>query len=123
VRVQTAVLLWLLVAVSVKLGRRHIAHNAVELMERRLAKDDFPEYYDGKTGRYIGKQSRKFQTWSVAVGHPASGVGLVFVFSSNTIQVHSRSLCPLSLHIPVGWMLPIDWFLPALPRSMFFFSG
>ncbi|KAF7083083.1 hypothetical protein CFC21_086901 [Triticum aestivum] len=60
------VLLWLLVAVSVKLGRPHIARNAVELMEARLAKDDFPEYYDGKTGRYIGKQSRKFQTWSVA---------------------------------------------------------
>ena len=65
-RVQTAVLLWLLVAVSMKLGRLHIAYNTVEVMERRLAKDDFPEYYDGKTGRYIGKQSRKFQTWSVA---------------------------------------------------------
>lgn len=63
---QITVLLWLLVAVSVKLGRPHIARRAVELMERRLAKDDFPEYYDGKTGRYIGKQSRKFQTWSVA---------------------------------------------------------
>ena len=96
-RVQTTVLLWRLVAVSVKLGRPHIARNAVELMERRLAKDDFPEYYDGKTGRYIGKQSRKFQTWSVAVGHPASGVGLVFVFSSNTIQVHSRLPCPVLL--------------------------
>ena len=48
-RVQTAVLLWLLVAVSMKLGRLHIAYNTVEVMERRLAKDDFPEYYDGKT--------------------------------------------------------------------------
>ncbi|KAM3230563.1 hypothetical protein ACQJBY_061002 [Aegilops geniculata] len=65
-RANCAVLLWLLVAVSMKLGRRHIAHNAMELMERRLAKDDFPEYYDGKTGRYIGKQSREFQTWLVA---------------------------------------------------------
>ncbi|TVU33562.1 hypothetical protein EJB05_25387 [Eragrostis curvula] len=60
------VLLWLLVAVSVKLGRRHLARRAVELMERRLVKDDFPEYYDGKAGRYIGKQARKFQTWSIA---------------------------------------------------------
>ena len=65
-RANCAVLLWLLVAMSVKLGRPHIAHNAVELMERCLAKDDFPEYYDGKTGRYIGKQSRKFQPWLVA---------------------------------------------------------
>ncbi|GJM90091.1 hypothetical protein PR202_ga06338 [Eleusine coracana subsp. coracana] len=60
------VLLWLLVAVSVKLGRRHLARKAMELMERRLVKDDFPEYYDGKAGRYIGKQARKFQTWSIA---------------------------------------------------------
>ncbi|KAK3152045.1 hypothetical protein QOZ80_2BG0153580 [Eleusine coracana subsp. coracana] len=60
------VLLWLLVAVSVKLGRPHLARKAMELMERRLVKDDFPEYYDGKAGRYIGKQARKFQTWSIA---------------------------------------------------------
>ncbi|GJN18882.1 hypothetical protein PR202_gb06092 [Eleusine coracana subsp. coracana] len=59
-------LLWLLVAVSVKLGRPHLARKAMELMERRLVKDDFPEYYDGKAGRYIGKQARKFQTWSIA---------------------------------------------------------
>jgi len=61
-----AVLLWLLVAVSVKLGRPHLARRAMELMERRLAKDEFPEYYDGKAGRYVGKQARKYQTWSVA---------------------------------------------------------
>ncbi|KAG7589827.1 Glycosyl hydrolase family 100 [Arabidopsis suecica] len=24
------------------------------------------EYYDGKSGRFIGKQARKFQTWSIA---------------------------------------------------------
>ncbi|GAY65346.1 hypothetical protein CUMW_240400 [Citrus unshiu] len=28
--------------------------------------DSWPEYYDGKLGRYIGKQARKFQTWSIA---------------------------------------------------------
>lgn len=61
-----SVLLWLLVAVSVKLGRPHIARRAVEVMEKRLVKDEFPEYYDGKAGRYVGKQARKFQTWSVA---------------------------------------------------------
>jgi hypothetical protein len=64
--VRKAVLLWLLVAVSVKLGRPQIGRRAVELMERRLAKDDFPEYYDGRAGRYVGKQARKFQTWSIA---------------------------------------------------------
>jgi Alkaline and neutral invertase len=60
------VLLWLLTAVCIKTGRPHIARKAVELAEERLMKDKWPEYYDGKLGRYIGKQARKYQTWSIA---------------------------------------------------------
>lgn len=61
-----AVLLWLLTAACIKTGRPHIARRAIELAESRLSKDHWPEYYDGKLGRYVGKQSRKFQTWSIA---------------------------------------------------------
>lgn len=61
-----AVLLWLLTAACIKTGRPHIAKKAIDLAEKRLLKDGWPEYYDGKLGRYIGKQSRKYQTWSVA---------------------------------------------------------
>ena len=43
-----------------------MARKAIELVEQRLAKDGWPEYYDGKAGVYIGKQVRKHQTWSVA---------------------------------------------------------
>ncbi|CAM8972208.1 unnamed protein product [Rhodiola kirilowii] len=60
------VLLWLLTAACVKTGRPHIAKRAIELAESRLAKDQWPEYYDGKLGRYVGKQARKYQTWSIA---------------------------------------------------------
>lgn len=60
------VLLWLLTAASIKTGRPQIARRAIELAESRLLKDGWPEYYDGKCGRYIGKQARKSQTWSVA---------------------------------------------------------
>ncbi|XP_042437336.1 probable alkaline/neutral invertase F [Zingiber officinale] len=60
------VLLWLLTAASIKTGRPHIAKRAIDLAETRLPKDSWPEYYDGKLGRYVGKQARKFQTWSVA---------------------------------------------------------
>ncbi|KAL5792209.1 hypothetical protein ACOSP7_000803 [Xanthoceras sorbifolium] len=60
------VLLWLLTAASIKIGRPQIAKRAIELVEQRLSKDGWPEYYDGKTGRYVGKQARKFQTWSIA---------------------------------------------------------
>ncbi|KAK4849039.1 hypothetical protein QYF36_020097 [Acer negundo] len=60
------VLLWLLTAASIKIGRPQIAKRAIELVEQRLSKDGWPEYYDGKTGRYVGKQARKYQTWSIA---------------------------------------------------------
>ncbi|CAI5990483.1 unnamed protein product [Closterium sp. NIES-64] len=60
------VLIWMLTAASIKVGRPHLARRAIEAIEKRLAKDGWPEYYDGKLGRYVGKQARKQQTWSVA---------------------------------------------------------
>ncbi|XP_034933355.1 probable alkaline/neutral invertase F [Populus alba] len=59
-------LLWLLSAACIKVGRPQIAKRAIEQAEQRLSKDGWPEYYDGKTGRYVGKQARKYQTWSIA---------------------------------------------------------
>lgn len=60
------VLIWLLTAACIKTGRPHIARKAIDLLESRLSIDHWPEYYDGKVGRFIGKQARKFQTWTVA---------------------------------------------------------
>ena len=60
------VLVWLLRAACIKTGRPQIAKWAIELVEQRLSKDGWPEYYDGKTGRYFGKQARKYQTWSIS---------------------------------------------------------
>ncbi|MBA0650743.1 hypothetical protein Goklo_018129 [Gossypium klotzschianum] len=53
-------------AACIKTGRPLIARRAIDLAETRLLKDSWPEYYDGKLGRYIGKQARKYQTWSIA---------------------------------------------------------
>ncbi|AAC25521.1 Similar to LIM17 gene product gb/1653769 from the genome of Synechocystis sp. gb/D90916 [Arabidopsis thaliana] len=53
-------------AACIKTGRPQIARRAIDLAEARLLKDGWPEYYDGKSGRFIGKQARKFQTWSIA---------------------------------------------------------
>lgn len=60
------VLIWLFTAACIKTGRPHMARKAIDLLESRLSKDHWPEYYDGTTGRYIGKQARKCQTWSIA---------------------------------------------------------
>lgn len=60
------VLLWVLTAACIKTGRPQIARRAIEVAEARLHKDNWPEYYDGTVGRYVGKQARKCQTWSIA---------------------------------------------------------
>lgn len=60
------ILLWMLAAAAVKTNRIDIAHQAIAIAEKRLSKDNWPEYYDGKNGRLIGKEARKYQTWSIA---------------------------------------------------------
>ncbi|KAI3822783.1 hypothetical protein L1987_10381 [Smallanthus sonchifolius] len=59
-------LLWQLTVASIKMNRPEIAENAVKVAERRISKDKWPEYYDTKRARFIGKQARLFQTWSIA---------------------------------------------------------
>ena len=60
------VLLWMMMAACQKMNREDLADRAMAIAEIRLMKDEWPEYYDGKKGRLIGKSSRKFQTWTVA---------------------------------------------------------
>ncbi|MEH2035932.1 MAG: glycoside hydrolase 100 family protein [Nostoc sp.] len=43
-----------------------MAFRAIALAETRLIEDRFPEYYDGKQGRLIGKSARIYQTWTLA---------------------------------------------------------
>ncbi|GJP51016.1 hypothetical protein CLOM_g10170 [Closterium sp. NIES-68] len=60
------VLLWPFTAACLKMGRPQLAQRAVEVAERRLQADRWPEYYDTRRGRFIGKQARLHQTWSIA---------------------------------------------------------
>ncbi|KAK3041252.1 hypothetical protein RJ639_001535 [Escallonia herrerae] len=59
-------LLWQLTVACIKMNRPGIAENAVKIAERRISRDKWPEYYDTKRARFIGKQARLFQTWSIA---------------------------------------------------------
>jgi hypothetical protein len=59
------VLLWLLAAAAQKTNRLELAHKAIEIAETRLMEDKWPEYYDGKNGRLIGKEARIYQTWTI----------------------------------------------------------
>ncbi|PPD88948.1 hypothetical protein GOBAR_DD14119 [Gossypium barbadense] len=59
-------LLWQLTVACMKMNRPELAAKAVSVAEKRISKDKWPEYYDTKKARFIGKQSRLFQTWSIA---------------------------------------------------------
>ncbi|KAG0482294.1 hypothetical protein HPP92_010378 [Vanilla planifolia] len=59
-------LLWQFTLACIKMGRPELARKAVMVAEKRLAKDKWPEYYDTRSGRFIGKQSRLYQTWTIA---------------------------------------------------------
>lgn len=59
-------LLWQFTLACIKMGRPELAKKAVALVENRLSVDRWPEYYDTRNGRFIGKQSRLCQTWTIA---------------------------------------------------------
>lgn len=59
------VLMWMLAAAAVKTNRTSLAQKAIQTAQGRLSTDEWPEYYDGKKGRLIGKQARKYQTWTI----------------------------------------------------------
>ncbi|KAM0988052.1 hypothetical protein ACFX13_012276 [Malus domestica] len=59
-------LLWQFTLACIKMGRTELAEKAVALAEKRLSMDHWPEYYDTKSGRFVGKQSRLHQTWTIA---------------------------------------------------------
>jgi hypothetical protein len=73
------VLLWPFVAAALKTGRADLAENAYEVATRIIARDDWPEYYDGRTGRLIGRRANLKQVWS------ASAV----ILSHKLLQDHS----------------------------------
>ena len=49
-----------------KMGRTDLAKKAVDLAETRLPADRWPEYYDTRYGKFVGKQARLYQTWTIA---------------------------------------------------------
>jgi hypothetical protein len=60
------VLLWLLAAAAIKAERPGLAQRALDAAAARIGEQRWPEYYDGRDGRLIGKEARAFQTWSIA---------------------------------------------------------
>ena len=57
-------LLWTFVAAALKTGRGDLAERAYQTAVSRLPYDNWPEYYDGRIGRLIGRRSNLQQVWS-----------------------------------------------------------
>ena len=60
------VLLWPFVAAALRAGRRDLALGAMDVARMRLYRDDWPEYYDGRSGRMIGRRANTRQVWTAA---------------------------------------------------------
>ncbi len=59
-------LMWYLSAASIKAGNTSHLTESIKLLEKRLSKDNYPEYYDGVHNKLVGKEARSRQTWSIA---------------------------------------------------------
>jgi glycogen debranching enzyme len=59
-------LLWAFTAAAMRTGREDLAHRALDQAADKLHHDNWPEYYDGKSGSLIGRRSNLRQTWSAA---------------------------------------------------------
>jgi hypothetical protein len=66
------VLVWPFVAAALRAGRRDLADRAFRRVASRCEADAWPEYYDGREGRMVGRFANLRQIWSataVLVGH------------------------------------------------------
>ncbi len=57
-------LLWMFTSAAIRSGHGDLAHQALNDCALRLARDHWPEYYDGRSGSLIGRRANLDQTWS-----------------------------------------------------------
>lgn len=58
------VLLYAFTGAALRSGRADLAERALDIACKRLPDDAWPEYYDGRHGRLIGRQACRYQVWS-----------------------------------------------------------
>jgi hypothetical protein len=61
-----SIVIWLLAASAAVEGTPILTSEDLETFAKRLSNDKWPEYYDGKEGRMIGKEARELQLWTIA---------------------------------------------------------
>lgn len=59
-------LLYSFTGAAIRAGRKDLAKRAFDIACERLHADGWPEYYDGKSGRLIGRRASYNQVWSAS---------------------------------------------------------
>jgi hypothetical protein len=59
-------LLWSFAAASIKLNRTKHLDKIINIAEKKLSANNWPEYYDGVHNKLVGKEARCYQTWTIA---------------------------------------------------------
>ena len=93
-------LVFQLTVACIKMNRPEVALKAVEVAERRISQDKWPEYYDTKRARFIGKQAQLYQTWSIAgylvakllLANPSAAKSLVNEEDSELVNAFSSMI-------------------------------
>ena len=93
-------LVFQLTVACIKMKRPEVALKAVEVAERRISQDKWPEYYDTKRARFIGKQAQLYQTWSIAgylvakllLANPSAAKSLVNEEDSELVNAFSSMI-------------------------------
>ncbi|KAI5076229.1 hypothetical protein GOP47_0008294 [Adiantum capillus-veneris] len=85
------VLIWLFTAACIKIGRSHMARKAMELLESRISKDHWPEYYDEA---HHADESRSSSFSMVVVPGPGWFVDEIITYKRPTLI----QCCVLSIH-------------------------
>ena len=55
-----------LLGACVHLDRKDLALRAMDVAYHRLPGDNWPEYYDGRSGRLVGRRANYSQIWSAS---------------------------------------------------------
>lgn len=59
-------LLWAFSGAALRTGRADLSERALQIATEKLPRDNWPEYYDGRTGSLIGRRANLYQTWTAA---------------------------------------------------------
>lgn len=74
-------LIWPTIAAFMKLGHKDTAKKLLDFALPRLHHDNWPEYYDGRYGRLLGRRANLKQTWTAA----ATILGDLFIEEEQTL--------------------------------------